>query len=251
MSIVVVLAFEGRVEALIPLYAIGVFVAFTLSQGGMVRHWFKERSPGWRRSALINGTGAVATAIVAVIFAFAKFAQGAWIVILIVPVLVGVMLFIQREYRAEEEGAAVRPSAVISRPSRKQEVFVAAPGVNRAVIQAINVARTMSPNVRVIHVTDNLVDGERVRERFARQVPDVDVVIVESSYRTLVRPFVRYLEIEKAARADSVFIVLIPQYVPRHWWDRVLYNQNGNRIREALVGRRNIVVLDVPYRRPA
>ncbi|HEY8771684.1 MAG TPA: APC family permease, partial [Candidatus Limnocylindria bacterium] len=109
LSIVLVVAFQGRTERLIPLYAVGVFTAFTLSQAGMVRHWFLERTPGWRRSAVLNGVGAVTTLIVVVIFAIAKFALGAWIVIVIVPALVGAMLFVKREYREESRGLAVRP----------------------------------------------------------------------------------------------------------------------------------------------
>ena len=251
ISIVVVVAFKGQVNALIPLYAIGVFTAFTLSQAGMVRHWYVERGPGWQRSAMINGIGATATAIVTVIFAIAKFALGAWIVIVVVPLLVLVMLFIHREYGTEEREVGVRPETIIGPGLRHQQVVVAAPSFNRALIQAIKVGRTMSDDARVVHVTDDLAAGERLRARLERQVPGVPVVIVESSYRTLVRPFVRYLEVEKSEHPDDVLIVLIPQVVPRHWWERALYNQNGDRIRAALVGRKDVVVLDVPYRRPA
>ncbi len=249
VSILLVVAFRGRVEALIPLYAIGVFTAFTLSQAGMVRHWFTERGPGWRRSAVINGVGAVATAIVTVIFAVAKFALGAWIVIVIVPILVGVMLFIHRAYEDETKDLGVRRESIIGPPRRAQRVIVAAPSLNRAVVQAIKVGRTMARDVSVVHVTANLEDGERVREQFERQVSGVPVTLVESPYRTLVRPFVRYLEVLQLEHPGEVLVVLIPENVPRHWWERMLYNQNAHRIRAALVGRKDIVVLDVPYRR--
>jgi Amino acid permease len=251
ISIVVCIAFNGQVNALIPLYAIGVFTAFTLSQAGMVRHWFTEQGPGWRRSAVINGIGALATGIVAVIFTVAKFALGAWIVIVIVPLLVVMMLFIHREYHAEQREIGVVSTSIIGPPRRRQEVIVAAPGLNRAVIQAIKVGRTMSKDVRVVHVTTNREDGERVRQQIERQVPGIPVVVVESPYRTLVRPFVRYLEVEQRDDPDAVLIVLIPQHLPRHWWERLLYNQNGERIKRALVGRRDLVVLDIPYRRPS
>jgi len=249
VSIALVVIFGGRVEALIPLYAIGVFTAFTLSQSGMVRHWFKERGDGWRRSALINGVGAVATAIVTVIFAVAKFALGAWIVLIIVPVLVVIMLAIQRTYREEAKELDVRQEVVIGRPRRHQQVIVAAPGLTRAVVQAIRVGQTMAGRVNVVHVTSRVEDGERVREKIERQVPGVLVTIVDSPYRTLVRPFVRYLEVLLEENPGEVLLVLIPEHVPRHWWERVLYNQNAHLIRRALVGRKDIVVLDVPYRR--
>ncbi len=249
VSIVLVVAFQGRVEALIPLYAIGVFTAFTLSQAGMVRHWFKERGSGWRRSAFLNGLGAVVTGIVAVIFAIAKFALGAWIILVLVPILVAVMLFIHHEYAEEARGIAVRPKSVIPPPRHPQHVIVAAPAFTRAVVQAIRVGLTMAKDVDVVHVTDSVAEGEAFRDRVEQQVPSAVVVVVESPYRSLVNPFVRYLETVQAENPDEVIMVLIPEHLARHWWERLLYNQNGNRIRAALVGRRDIVVLDVPYRR--
>jgi amino acid transporter len=251
ISILVCIAFNGQVNALIPLYAIGVFTAFTLSQAGMVRHWYTEHGPDWQRSAIINGIGATSTGIVALIFGIAKFALGAWVVILIVPLLVAAMLFIRHEYNLEERDIGVAPTSVIGPPRRNQKVIVVAPGLNRAVIQAIKIGRTMSDDVQVVHVTASPEEGTRIREQIERQVPGVPVVLVESPHRTLVRPFVRYLEVEHGQHPETVLIVLIPQHVPRHWWERILYNQNGERIKRALVGRRDLVVLDVPYRRPA
>ena len=251
LSIVLVVAFQGRTERLIPLYAVGVFTAFTLSQAGMVRHWFKERSQGWRRSAVLNGLGAATTSIVVVIFAIAKFALGAWIVIVIVPVLVLAMLFVRREYLAEGRGLAVRTDIVFGRPRRAQRVIVAAPAMTRAVVQAVKVAATMSQHVEIVHVTSDLHESEEFRARVQHQLPDVGIVVVESPYRSLVRPFVRYLEVSAEDHPGEVTVVLLPEHLPRHWWDRLLYNQNVNRIRAELVGRRDIVVLDVPYRRDA
>jgi len=249
VSIVLVVAFGGRVEALIPLYAIGVFTAFTLSQSGMVRHWLDERGPGWRRSAVINGVGAFATAIVTVIFAVAKFALGAWIVMIIVPVLVVTMLAIQHVYRGEARELEVRHEVVLDRPRRPQRVIVAVPSLTRAVVQAIRVGQTMAEEVNVVHVTSSVEDGERVREQILRQLPGVPVTIVESPYRTLVRPFIRYLEVLQEENPGQVLLVLIPENMPRHWWEHFLYNQNARLIRRNLVGRKDIVVLDVPYRR--
>ena len=248
-SILLVVIFAGDVNRLIPLYAIGVFTSFTLSQSGMVRHWWNERGPGWRRSMSVNAVGAVVTGIVVVIFAIAKFGLGAWIVLIIVPVLVAAMLFVSREYRAEERGLAVRPDLVVGGPTRRRRVMVAAPSVNRAVVQAVKVAATMSDEIDLIHVTTDPEEGEDFRERAEQQLPSVRVVIVESPYRTLVKPFVRYVEVAADEDPESVMIVLLPEHLPLHWWDRVLYNQNAHRIRAALVGHREIVVLDVPYRR--
>ena len=229
-AILVVVAFRGRVEALIPLYAIGVFTAFTLSQAGMVRHWLGERGPGWRRSAIINGFGATATGIVAVVFAIAKFGLGAWIVIVIVPVMVAVMLFIRRAYRSAERDLFVRPESEITAPSRRQRVVVPLPDLRRDAIQAIKFGLTMSDDVVAVHVTDDPERAAELRLRFRRQVPGVELLVLESPYRELVQPLIRYLEMLAARDPDTVTIVLVPERIIRHWWERLLFNQNAHRI---------------------
>jgi amino acid transporter len=249
IAIVVLVAFGGLVTALIPLYAIGVFTSVTLSQAGMVRHWLRERDPGWRRSAVINGVGAVATAIVTLIFAIAKFALGAWLIIVIIPVLVAAMVYVHRQYERRRSDVHVRPEAIIGRSLRRQRVIVPVPDVTRDVVQAIKFGRTMSDDVTAVHVTDDLERAEELRERFERQVPGVPFVVVESPYRQLVRPLIRYLEYAAGQAGDDIVVVLLPEYVPRHWWERYLYNENARRIRDALLGHKNILVADVPYRR--
>ncbi len=248
LAIIVAVAFGGRVEALIPLYAIGVFTAFTLSQAGMVRHWFSEKGPGWRRSAAINGVGAVATAIVAVIFAVAKFALGAWIVLIIVPVLVGIMLLIRREYSFGMSGLTVAPDLVWGAPVHRRRVVIPVADVQWDVIQAVRFGRSMTDDITAVHVTDDVTAGEHVRERFERQLPGIRFVIVESPYRNLVDPLIRYLEVTAEQDPSSVIVVLLPERVSRHWWEKLLFNQNVHRIREALTGRSDILVADVPFR---
>jgi amino acid transporter len=251
ISVALAAAFNGATDRLIGLYAIGVFTSFTLSQAGMVRHWFAERGPGWRRSAVINGVGAVVTAIVVVVIAVSKFSQGVWMIIIIVPVLVVLMLFVKSEYDKEGHGLEVQPDLVFGPPLRRQRVVVAAQAVSRAVVQAVKVGQTMGEEVQLVHVALDHAEGERFRERVERQLPGVRVVLVESPYRALVRPFVRYLEVSQAEDPDRLTIVLLPEHLPRHWWDRLLYNQNVHRIRAALVGRKDFVVLETPYRREA
>jgi len=251
VSILLVILYNGSADALIGLYAIGVFTSFTLSQSGMVRHWFSERGAGWRRSALINGVGATATAIVVVVIGFSKFDQGVWMIIIVVPVLIALMLFIKHEYDMEGLGLDVQPDVVFGPPHRRQRVVVAAQAMSRAVVQAVKVGETMGEEVQLVHVTLDPTEGEHFRERVERQLPGVRVVLVESPYRALVRPFVRYLEVSQAEDPSRLTIVLLPEHLPRHWWDRLLYNQNVHRIRAALVGRKDFVVLDTPYRRGA
>jgi amino acid transporter len=249
IAIVVLIAFGGFVDALIPLYAIGVFTSITLSQAGMVKHWFREHDAGWRRSAVINGVGAVSTAIVTVIFAVAKFALGAWLIIVIIPVLVGAMSLIHRQYERRRLEVRVRPEITIGPPRHRQHVIVPVAEVTRDVVQAINFGRTMSSDVIAVHVTDDVARGEEVRKRFERQIPGVPFVIVESPYRQLVRPLIRYLEFAAGRAPDDIVVLLLPEYVARHWWEKSLYNENARRIRDALLGRTNILVAEVPYRR--
>jgi len=249
IAIVVLVAFGGFVDALIPLYAIGVFTSITLSQAGMVKHWLRERDSGWRRSAVINGVGAVSTGIVAIIFAVAKFALGAWLIVVIIPILVALMVFVHRQYERRRIETQVRPETIIGPPRRHQRVFVPAPEVTREVINAIKFGRTMSDDVTAVHVTDDLERGEELRARFRRQVPGIPFVIVESPYRQLVRPLVRYLEVAVTEADDDLVVLLLPEYVPHHWWEKYLYNENARRIRDGLLGLPKILIAEVPYRR--
>src|SRR6185436_9957125 len=178
VAIVVLVAFGGRVEALIPLYAIGVFTSITLSQIGMVRHWLRDRGPDWRRSAAINGFGAFSTAIVTVIFTVAKFALGAWLILLIIPLLVLAMLGIRRLYARRQLEADVRADAVIGPPRRHQRVIVPVPEITRDVVNALKFARTMSDDVSAVHITDDVDEAEQLRGRFRKQLPGIPFVIV-------------------------------------------------------------------------
>ena len=189
------------------------------------------------------------TGVVVVVIGFSKFDQGVWMIIIVVPILVGLMLFIKREYDMEGLGLEVQPEVVFGPPHRHRRVVVAAQGMSRAVVQAVKVAETMGEEVQLVHVTLDHAEGESFRERVERQLPGVRVVLVESPYRALVRPFVRYLEVSQSEDPDRLTIVLLPEHLPHHWWERLLYNQNLHRIRAALVGRKDFVVLDAPYRR--
>jgi amino acid transporter len=250
-SILLVAVFNGSVEGLIGLYAVGVFTSFTLSQAGMVRHAWRHRYAGWQRGVLISGIGSATTLVVALVVIASKFEQGAWIVLVVIPILVAVMLLIRHEYDEEGRGLDVQPDVVFGARMRRQRVVVAAQAMSRAVVQAVRLAQTMGEEVQIVHVTLDRSEGERFRERVEKQLPGVRVVLVESPYRALVRPFVRYLEVSQAEDPERVTIVLLPEHLPRHWWDRVLYNQNVRRIRSALMGRRDFVILDCPYRREA
>ncbi len=245
--------FNGETHALIPLYAVGVFIDFTIAQLGMVRHWMRTKSPGYRRRLAINAIGCVSTAIVAVVVTSIKFVDGAYLVVMLIPILVALMLFIRREYDDQEKELHVRDDLVLEGPHREQRVVIPVNGINRAVLQAVNFGRTMSRDIRGVFVTEDPEGGEELRLRWERQVPGVPLVIVESPYRAVISPFLAYLDVLDQAwppdKEAPITIVVLPEYVARHWWDRLLYNQTAKRLKAAILGREHTVIADVPYRR--
>jgi amino acid transporter len=246
-------AFNGDTHALIPLYSVGVFVCFTLSQAGMVRHWFTVRESGWHWRAAVNAFGGALTLVVLAVVLSVKFVDGAYLVAILIPVQVGLFLFIRRQYAASSAQIAVRPDFVVSVPHREERAVVPVPGLNRAVVQAINVARSISDDVRAVYISDDPDAAARMRETWERQVPGVPLVLVESPYRALVGPLLAYLDVLDRAwppdKEEPITFVVIPEYVARHWWERILYNQSAKRLRTVLLGRPHTVVVNAPYRR--
>ena len=250
---VILVIFGGDTHALIPLYSVGVFVCFTLSQAGMVRHWFTVREPGWWWRAAINALGGTLTLLVLVVVTGVKFVDGAWLVIVLIPLQILVFQFIHRQYAASRAQVALRPDQVAPEPRRHERVVVPVSGLNRAVIQAVNVGRSVSNDVRAVLVSEDPVYAEEVRTAWERQVPGVPLIVVESPYRALTGPLLAYLEVLDHTwppdKEAPITFVVIPEFVPRHWWERVLYNQSTNELRRALLGRPDTVVTNVPYRR--
>jgi amino acid transporter len=252
VAITLLLLFGGNTTALIPLYSVGVFVSFTISQGGMVIHWLRARSSGWRWRLAINGFGCVLTGIVAVVVVVAK-APTSLLVAVIIPILVGGMLFIQRQYQASAAQLVVRDDIVIAAPVRQHRVVIPVSGINRAVIQAVNVGRSISDDIQAVLITDDPAAVEPLRLQWEHQIPDVTLVIVDSPYRELVDPFLAYLDsVNEAWPADKlapITFVVIPEYAARRWWERSLHNKSAADLRRALIGRHHTVVVSVPYRR--
>jgi amino acid transporter len=252
VAIGLIVIFGGDTHALIPLYSVGVFISFTISQSGMVVHWLRERGRGWLPKLGLNGFGAILTGTVAIVVFTAK-APTSLLIAVIIPLLVLMMLFIHRQYQRSSEQLAVRPDAVIPQPHREERVIIPVPGINRAVVQAVNVGRSIAPDVRAVLISDEPEEAAKLRERWELQLPDVPLVIVESPYRALVGPLLAYLDVLDqtwpAEREAPVTFVVIPEYVARSWWERLLYNQSANRLRGALIGRPHTIVVNVPYRR--
>ena len=253
VSIAMLWAFDASVDALIPLYSVGVFVCFTLSQAGMVIHWRKERSSGWAWRSVVNGVGAVLTGVVFLVVAYEKFDAGAKLVLVFIPFLITMMMFIRHQYAASARQLMMRPGAAAPQPHRHNRVVIPISGVDRAVVQALNVARSITTDIRAVYVSDDPARSDAVRETWMQTVPGVPLVLVESPYRALIAPVVAYLDVLDRSRTDSVeapiTFVLIPEYVARHWWERMLYNQAAKQLRAALLGRPHTVVINVPYRR--
>jgi len=253
VAIAMLVLFGADTHRLIPLYSVGVFICFTLSQTGMVIHWRKDRGPGWIWRAAVNGTGAILTAVVFAVVASVKFFDGAFMVLIFIPLLIGMMVFISHQYRSSARQLELRAGAGIPQPHRHNRVIIPIPGVNRAVVQALNVARSITTDIRAVYISDDPAKGELVRERWAQAVPDVPLVLVESPYRAVIAPLVAYLDVlDRAHGADAdapMTFVLIPEYVARSWWERVLYNQAAKQLRDTLLGRAHTVVINIPYRR--
>jgi amino acid transporter len=248
LSAILIYAFGGSVTNLIPLYTVGVFVAFTLSQSGMVVHWWRlrEQTRGWRWRAALNGAGAVATGVVAIIVGVAKFALGAWMVLLLIPLLIGVMWAIGRHYRSVE-GALAVSWAGEPLPSRVPRVIVPISRLDRAAFGALAYARSISPDVTAVHVTDDHADLDEIRKGWEAWGGAVKLIILESPYRALMAPLMAYIDATETRDPARPTTVVLPEFVPRHLWEYPLHNQTALRLKIRLFFRPNTVVIDVPY----
>lgn len=245
-----VIGFGARTHALIPLYAVGVFMSFTLNQAGMVRHWFKLRSSGWRHLALINGVGATATAVVLMVVAITKFTGGAWIILLLVPTLVFIFRQIHRHYEnvAEQLSLAGRwPVAV-----RRHTIIVPVADLHRGVIKAVEYAQALGGNLRAVTVEINPEATEALRHRWAEALPQVTLHVVPSPYRSVTEPLVEFIDQFVQEEGDYV-TVLVPEFVPARWWHHLLHNQTALALKLALLyGRQDWrgrfrIITDVPF----
>ncbi|MBI3014508.1 MAG: APC family permease [Candidatus Tectomicrobia bacterium] len=244
LSILLLVIFRGSTHALIPLYAVGVFLSFTLSQAGMVRHWLTEAPPALHHIAL-NGLGALATGIVMVIIAVSKFALGAWVVVLLIPLIVFALLRIHRHYdrlasRLSLEGA--------SRPKiGKNPVVVLVAGIHRGVVEALEYAKSLSPNVTALTVDLDSTQTAKLRLKWAEWAPDVPLVVLESPYRSILQPLLEYIDRMERQGEGRYLTVVLPEIVPSHWWEHFLHNQTALLIKAALLFRPGKITVSVPY----
>ena len=255
-AVIFLIATGALVTLLIPAYAIGVFLGFTISQTGMVVHWRKVRGEGWRAKAILNGVGAVVTGVVFIIISIAKFAVGGWIIFILVPLVALFMAFVRKRYDRHERELAIKPDLIFDAPHRPRRIIAPFGEINRSTVRAITLGRILegtTGELIAVRVVFDEKEEALIRARFEQLVPGVRLVTVESPYRLIVEPLCHFLdELEELPHASGelpINVVMIPEYAGRHWWDRILHNGNGKRLRDTLLGRRNTVIVDLPYRR--
>jgi len=245
LASVLLLVFEGDTHALIPLYMIGVFVSFTLSQAGMVIHWRRLRERGWKSSAVINGIGAVVTGVVLAIVAMTKAAEGAWIIIVMIPVLVGIFEITRRHYDRVASELTLRDWE--PEPAGRHVVIVPIGGLQRAVVKALRYARTLSADVRAVFVELDPAATDALRRQWREWGQGVELVVLESPYRSLMEPLLDYIEDIQEAEPSAYVTVILPEFVPHRLWQHLLHNQHALLIKGALLFQPNVVVTSVPF----
>jgi amino acid transporter len=249
VSAILLGVFRGSVSALIPLYTVGVFLAFTLSQAGMVRHWLRLRlsESRWRSRALINGLGAVTTGLVAIEVAASKFALGAWMVLLLIPILIWLMSAIRGHYARLSRG--MRAQTPTSRGDVVIRAIVPVAELDVRARQALAFARAIAPDpgqVMAVHVTDDVESTIALREAWSRSGQGVELVVIESPFRSLSGPLLAYIEAQQEMHPKETITVVLPELVPGRWWEHLLHNQTALRLKAALLFRPGVVVANVP-----
>ncbi len=238
--------FEGDTHALIPLYAIGVFLSFTLSQAGMVRHWQDRKGPGWRKKFAINLTGAVATGVATVVLAVTKFTHGAWVVIFLIPILIGMFKKIQWHYKMADWQLAL---TMYERPKNPPPNIVVMPigSVNRAVVIAMDYVRQRAHDFRVVHVDVDPDETAKVKEDWEKWGMGLPLVILPSPYRSFLAPLLDYIETVREENPGGWVTVALAEVLPARWWENLLHNQHALLIKAAVLFKFRVIVTDVPY----
>lgn len=252
---ILIIIFGGTSHLLIPLFAVGVFMAFTLSQAGMVKHWWRDRSKNlrWLPKAIINGFGALATLTTLIVVGISKFREGAWIIILLIPIFVIAFLRVYQHYQDVGKQLSLRGLPPDLKPLPPLRLVVPVSGVHRGIIEAMDFAQSISKHITAVYVELEPGAGERIHKEWECWWPDVPLVILPSPYRSIIRPLLDYLEQTDQEHNDGTLAaVVLPEFVPAKWWQALLHNQTSLLIKAALLYRRHTlgfqrIVIDVPY----
>jgi hypothetical protein len=247
LSAILLVIFRAETHALIPLYSVGVFVSFTLSQAGMVRHWRQVRGSRWLARAIMNGLGAVSTGIVTLVLATTKFTSGAWMVVLLIPCLVLIFLAVRRHYDDVAGQLSLEGVDQHELPPARHHVLLLVGDVHRGVLAAIRYARALSSNARAIYIETDPESRRRLEDRWTKWAAGMRVVVLRSPYRSVVGPLLEYLDSLQRETPDTLVTLVLPEFLPARWWQQLLHNQTALLIKGALLFRRGVIVVDVPY----
>jgi amino acid transporter len=258
-----IIIFNASVTALIPLWAVGVFLSFTLSQAGMARHWWKNRQmasvqipekekvkrydPGWRWKLAINGLGSVTTAIVTLIFAITKFVDGAWIIVLLLPTIVLSFYAVHHHYEALAQDLSLDHYGEPP-PSKRHRVIMPVSAIHQGTLEALDYALSLSRDVTAVHISIDLDQTEKLRQKWSWWGKGARLVVIDSPYRTFLEPFLEYVnELCAILQPNERLTIVVPQFIPRHWWHNALHTQTAFWLRFILLNKRGIVITEVPY----
>ena len=245
IAIALVIVFRGSTHALIPLYAVGVFTSFTLSQTSMVRRWVRTRPPGWWWRVAINGTGAVTTGTVLLVVAATKFVDGAWIVIVLIGLFMLMFLAIKSHYA--DVAGQLSLEDYDGPPPMSHTVLVLVGDLHRGVVEALQYARTLSPDAKAVYVELDPERTRRLEEKWVKHGLGVPLIVLTSPYRSLLGPLLEYIDNLRGREGRHMVTMVLPEFIPARWWQHLLHNQTALLIKGALLFRRNVVVTDVPY----
>jgi amino acid transporter len=242
---VLVTVFGGSTHALIPLYAVGVFTSFTLSQSSMVRRWLRTRPDNWWWRVAVNAVGAATTCLVLAVVASTKFLDGAWIVVVLITAFVTVFLTMRRHY--EDVARQLSLDGYDGPPPIQHTVLVLVGDLHRGVVEALQYAKTLSPAAKAIFVETDPERTRRLEEKWVAHGLGVPLVVLTSPYRSLIGPLLDYIDHLQSREVKHVVTIVIPEFLPARWWQHLLHNQTALLIKGALLFRKHVIVTDVPY----
>jgi hypothetical protein len=246
VAAVLVWVFDGSTHALIPLYAVGVFTSFTLSQSSMVRRWFRLRPPRWYLKAAVNGLGALTTALVLIDVTAAKFSHGAWIVVVLIVVLIAMFFTVKRHY--SEVALQLSMDGLEPPPPINHTVLVLVGDLHRGVLHAIQYAQLLSPSAKAVFVETDPERTRRLEEKWGKWGLGLPLIVLSSPYRSLLGPLLDYVDhLQQRGDTNHIVTIILPEFIPARWWQHLLHNQTALLIKGALLFRKNIIVTDVPY----
>jgi amino acid transporter len=247
VSALLLVLFRGDTHLLIPLYAVGVFTAFTLSQAGMVLHWLRERGSGWLKSAVINGIGMIVTGVVLVIIAVEKFSHGAWMVLVAIPILVLVTQKIHQHYLSVARQLSLETCITGEAGYKHHSVMIPISGIQQAVINAVKYARALSDDVVAVYVCIDPVETAKIQAGWDKHCMGVPLHVLESPYRSITEPLIGYIDEVRERFGEGVITVVLPEFVPSKWWHHLLHNQTALFIKGILLFKKGVVSTSVPF----